>query len=242
MTRLFIFGALALFLLGVPVAGADPVPRFAAGISPTPVQPPGTGTYAISIANQPNSVDATEALISIPGGFVVDDLFNPPQATTSGDCGLHSWTVTAGLTSIDAAAPDASAKLCEKNTLIVTFRVVVAPGDGSYEWTTQLSGPSGALVPQSQPTLVIDGTPPETTFTTPPPLTTNSSSSFAFSGSDSGSGVASFECDVGGGFVACTSPTLYNGLSEGSHTFQVRAVDTLGNRDPSPASATWTVD
>ena len=42
--------------------------------------------------------------------------------------------------------------------------------------------------------------------------------------------------------VACSSPKDITGLSDGSHTFQVRAVDAVGNRDPTPAIFTWTVD
>ncbi len=38
------------------------------------------------------------------------------------------------------------------------------------------------------------------------------------------------------------SPTAYSGLSEGSHTFQVRATDAAGNQDATQASYTWTVD
>jgi LPXTG-site transpeptidase (sortase) family protein len=44
----------------------------------------------------------------------------------------------------------------------------------------------------------------------------------------------------GSAFAAC--PANYTGLSAGTHTFQVRAVDPLGNVDSSPASYTWTID
>src|SRR5262249_58593905 len=71
----------------------------------------------------------------------------------------------------------------------------------------------------------------------------SSSASFTFSGTDSGTGVASFECKLdGGSFAACTSPKSYSSLADGSHTFQVRAIDGAGNVDPTPASFTWTID
>ena len=92
---------------------------------------------------------------------------------------------------------------------------------------------------------LTDALAPDTTIDSSPSNPTNSSSaSFTFSGTDTGgSGVASFECDLdGGGFSACTSPQNYTSLSDGSHTFQVRAIDGAGNVDPTPASFTWTID
>jgi hypothetical protein len=46
----------------------------------------------------------------------------------------------------------------------------------------------------------------------------------------------------GGSWVACSSPQNYTSLSEGSHTFEVKAVDQVGNVDPTPASRSFTVD
>ncbi len=70
--------------------------------------------------------------------------------------------------------------------------------------------------------------------------------SFSFTGTDNvgGSGVASFTCRLDGSLVdtACTSPKSYTGLSTGSHTFEVWAIDNAGNADPTPASYTWMVD
>ena len=40
----------------------------------------------------------------------------------------------------------------------------------------------------------------------------------------------------------CTSPDSLSGLSNATHTFDVRAKDPAGIYDPSPASVTWTVD
>ena len=90
----------------------------------------------------------------------------------------------------------------------------------------------------------IDRIAPDTTILTNPPSLTNSTSAvFTFSGTDVGTGVASFECKLdAGSFTACVSGQSYSSLSSASHTFQVRAIDNVGNVDASPASYTWTVD
>jgi len=62
---------------------------------------------------------------------------------------------------------------------------------------------------------------------------------FSFAGSDN-AGVAGFECSLDGAvFAACASRNTYSGISRGTHTFRVRAVDSKGFRDQSPAALTW---
>jgi uncharacterized protein len=117
--------------------------------------------------------------------------------------------------------------------------------DGSH--TFEVRAIDGANNPDPTPasfTWVIDTTAPDTTINSNPSNPSNSSSaSFTFSGTDSSTGVTSFECKLDtGGFAACTSPQNYTGLADGSHTFQVRAIDGAGNIDPTPASFTWTID
>lgn len=54
---------------------------------------------------------------------------------------------------------------------------------------------------------------------------------------------AILECKLdAAAFTACVSPKSYTNLTNGSHTFQVRAIDTAGNADPTPATHTWTVN
>ena len=86
-----------------------------------------------------------------------------------------------------------------------------------------------------------DTTEPETTIDSGPEGTVDSSTAnFAFSSSESSS---TFECRLdGGAWIACTSPEQYTGLPNGSHTFEVRATDSAGNVDSTPASRTWTIN
>ena len=83
--------------------------------------------------------------------------------------------------------------------------------------------------------------PPETTITFGPSGTGNQTDvAFSFESDEPG---ASFECSLDGDpFTACASPNEYAGLSDTSHTFSVRAIDGLGQPDPTPASRTWTVE
>ena len=87
----------------------------------------------------------------------------------------------------------------------------------------------------------VENVPPETTITDAPADPTNdTSASFSFESNEAGS---TFECQLdGGGYSACSSPQAYSGLADGEHVFHVRAIDPVGNVDPTPASHTWTVD
>jgi hypothetical protein len=81
----------------------------------------------------------------------------------------------------------------------------------------------------------VDTTPPETTITgvTGP---VNNKLTFAFTASETGS---TFQCKLdNGSFASCGSPFTTGALSSGSHTFQVRAADALGNTDQTPAIKT----
>jgi hypothetical protein len=87
-----------------------------------------------------------------------------------------------------------------------------------------------------------DTTPPETTIDSGPSGTVSTgSTSFVFSSSEEVG--STFECSLdGSAFEPCPSPKEYTDLSEGSHTFSVKATDAAGNTDASPASTTWTID
>ena len=71
--------------------------------------------------------------------------------------------------------------------------------------------------------------------------TSSTSVQFTFAGTDD-AGVSGFECSLDGAvFSPCSSPTSYINLAGGAHTFQVKAVDTSGNKDSSPATFSWSI-
>jgi subtilisin-like proprotein convertase family protein len=76
--------------------------------------------------------------------------------------------------------------------------------------------------------------------TAPPSLAGSRSASFEFTASKAGT---QFQCRLDGGdFSPCTSPQQFGNLPEGTHTFEVRAYDSKGNVDGTPAIYTWTID
>jgi hypothetical protein len=75
--------------------------------------------------------------------------------------------------------------------------------------------------------------------TFPPAQTTERSPRVEFQGSEAG---VTFECNLdGGGFSPCTSPWMPTYLALGPHRLEVRALDALGNPDPTPALTEFTV-
>ena len=88
----------------------------------------------------------------------------------------------------------------------------------------------------------VDNTPPDTAITSSPPGMTNlTNAAFSFS-CDENAG-CTFQCKLDSAdWSACASPKNYSGLGDGSHAFQVRAIDQAGNVDPTPASYTWSIN
>ena len=117
-------------------------------------------------------------------------------------------------------------------------------GDGVYDSAAFLdnlrifTAPDGACITGS----TSDTTPPDTTITSGPAqgsTTDDNTPTFAFTSTEAGS---TFQCRIdGGAWVSCTSPFTTATLSDAQHTFEVRAIDSSGNVDPTPASRTFTV-
>ncbi len=111
-----------------------------------------------------------------------------------------------------------------------------------HTFQVRASDPTGNIdvTPASQ-SWTVDATPPDTTITAGPTGSLKTTSaSFSFTSTKAGS---TFTCSLDGPvFSPCTSSMTYNNLANGSHTFQVKATDAIGNVDLTPAIRTWTVD
>jgi hypothetical protein len=112
--------------------------------------------------------------------------------------------------------------------------------DGPHTFRVRAIDQSGNVDPTpAVRNWIVDTTPPDTTISVAPNVT-NGSASFTFSSPEGG---VTYQCKIDNDpWESCSSPKAYSGLTEGIHTFQVRAVDAVGNADQSPAGKIWTVD
>lgn len=121
-------------------------------------------------------------------------------------------------------------------------RTIGPLSDGEHSFAVRATDHWGQVdpTPASRGFTVADSSAPETSLTGGPTgATPDNEPVFSFDSNEDGT----FECRIdGGGFGACSSPRRLGPLSDGRHDFEVRAVDPAGNRDPSPASALFTVD
>ena len=123
-----------------------------------------------------------------------------------------------------------------------TSPVIYGPlGEGDHTFAVKATDAAKNTGPAATYSWSIDLTPPPSPTITASPANPSNSSSPSFAFSDTEAGVH-FQCQLdGGGFTTCSSPQSYSGLAEGSHTFQIRALDAAGNVSSS-ASYSWTID
>jgi large repetitive protein len=111
--------------------------------------------------------------------------------------------------------------------------------DGSHTFSVRATDAAGNTGPAATHTWTVDTIAPTATITNRPNDPSGvKSATFEFSASEA----ASFKCDLdGGGFAACSSPKTYSNLTDGIHTFKVKATDAAGNTGPE-ASYDWLVE
>jgi hypothetical protein len=165
----------------------------------------------------------------------VSDFDDAADVTLGGSAGATTVVITGGPSTYNVAVSG----MTGSGTVIVNIPSGVA-ADGVGNLNNASTSSDNTVTYQS------DITEPNTTINSQPSNPTNSASAaFTFSGTDNITppGSLTFECQLdGGGFTSCASPKNYAGLSAGSHTFQVRAIDGDSNVDSTPASFTWTID
>jgi hypothetical protein len=105
------------------------------------------------------------------------------------------------------------------------FEPVLDSGD--YTVTVRAADAAGNIGSGTTDSFTVDVNAPAINITGPAAVSKNTDLSFTFDSPEVG---VSFECKLGSSeFASCVSPVLYEGVSEGSHEFTVRATDVVGN-------------
>jgi large repetitive protein len=218
---------------------------------------PGAHTFRVRATDAAGNTDATPATATwtVDATLPALTLETPSDGTRtndaspsfSGHAGIaagDSGTVTVKVYRPVAGAPDTlvETRTTVRSSLDGAWSVAASPDldDGSYWAYAEQAGSHGTAV-SSATSFTVDTTPPHTVISSGPQgSTAATSASFGFSSSESGS---TFECRLdGGAWTPCSGPQPYSGLTNAVHSFDVRATDSAGNTDPTPASRTWAVD
>jgi subtilisin-like proprotein convertase family protein len=251
---------LATGVEGAPVARTDGDPPLAipddsaAGVTSTIVLPPTAGLIKdldVRITDLDHTwVGDMSIDITAPDGTTVK-LAEHPGGPDNNNAGANAFVNTIfddqAPTSLSAGSAPYTGRFRPQNDQLARFQGKDAQGTWTLRVRDLFEGDTGSLVAwgtDMRPAIcALDSTVPQTTIDAGPDQGDTVASpdpTFRFSSNPGG---ASFECELdGGGFTTCTSPNSYTGLSDGTHTFRVRAISGSGGVDPTPAARTWTID
>lgn len=196
------------------------------------------GPYTFSVravsASFPNPTPTTRTFVVNAAGAPNTTITGGPTGLTNTATPSFTFTSTEQGSTFQCRVDSAAFAAC------TSPHTTAALGQGAHTFQVRAIDAAGVVdaTPASQ-AFTVDTVAPDTTITAGPTGTVASTSAiFTYSSPEP---TATFQCARDGvAFGAC--PVQYTGLSQGAHTFQVRAVDAAGNADTSPAARTWTVD
>ena len=198
----------------------------------------GSHTFDVRAIDVAGNVDATPAdyawtIDLTPGDTLIT---SGPAPLTNATAATLTFTSSKAGSTFECSLNDAAFSACASPE---TYAVLA---DGVYTFTVRAIDPAGNVDPTPDSLIwTVDATPPDTALgEVPPSLSNSSTANFGFGSTEAGS---AFECSLdNAAFVACASPEIVNALTDGAHTFAVRAIDQAGNVDQTPADVNWTVD
>jgi hypothetical protein len=184
---------------------------------------PASYTWTVDTVAPETTIDSGPA--SPSGGFSATFAFRSSEPSSSFRCQLD----------------DGITQFCSGSKTYINlasgshrFRVWAVDNAGNQDQTP-------ALYDFVVDTALEDVTAPDTAIVTAPPgRNASDAAAFTYRASEAAAG---FECSLDGApFAACSAAGVaYSGLPNGPHSFSVLAIDLAGNRDPAPATYTWTV-
>jgi len=203
------------------------------------------GTYTIIASDGTNEATATFTDTSVDIYATTGGTVSYAYTDSSGN--PQSGTVSAGGSIHVGAKKDTTFDLTANPSLGCSFTGWTGGYTGTtnpYSWTVG----TGAVEITAN-FGISDTTPPDTSITAGPTGWIKvQTADFSWTGSDDVTAVVdllySWKLDTGGAWSAYSSATstTLTGLTEGSHTFYVRAKDQAGNVDPTPAERSFSVD
>ncbi len=210
--------------------GADPVAcesPFDPGVTED-----GEHTVTVTATDSDGYFDPSPASVT----FVFDGTAPVVEITSSPASPTDDNTATIEFT-VDDAEADVTCSIDGEDPVSCSSPFTTEPlDDGEHTITVTATDEAGNTGSDSV-TFVVDASSPDTTITSGPSGVIHSASAtFTFESDDVD---ATFECRVDGGdWDVCTSPHTVT-VGAGIHTLEVRAVDSVGNVDPTPPSRTW---
>ena len=205
----------------------------------------GSHTFEVRAVDGVNNRDASPESRT----FTVDVPDSQPPETTIGSGPANGSTTTDPTPTFGFSSSEAGSSFkCRVDS--ASFASCTSPStvgplsNGAHTFEVKATDAASNEDPSAASrSFTVDATAPETTIATGPATGTkinDSTPTFGFASSEAGS---SFKCRVDSGvFANCTSPSTVGPLSDGLHTFEVRATDAAGNVDATPAARSFTVD
>ncbi len=159
-----------------------------------------------------------------------------PSGATSDGTPTFAFS-SAGATAFNCAVDDPTPTTpCNGGTF-----TAATLADGAHTFYVTAANALGTASAAASQAFTVDTAAPSTTISPAVPATIATAAlTITFGSTD---GTAAFACNLdSGGFNSCTSPVGLVALADGPHTISIKATDVAGNVDPTPATATWTVD
>ena len=195
----------------------------------------GAHDFSAQAVDAVGNVDPAPARFAwtVTSGVAPETTFSAtPAALSNGTATFAFVSGTAGATflcSLDGAAATA----CTSPVALTGLST------GAHTFTAAATSAGRTDATPASHSWTVDATPPATTITAQPPGTSaNTTASFSFAANER---PATFLCTLDGlGPSPCTSPRIAT-LGAGAHLFTVAAVDQVGNVDPAPPTASFTI-